>query len=47
MNGDGIEAGQPTLSTELREQGYSVREAADAMSVSKSAMDKWVRKSEL
>jgi len=25
------------------DQGYSVREAADAMSVSKSAMDKWVR----
>jgi len=25
------------------DQGYSVREAAEAMSVSKSAMDKWVR----
>ena len=42
---------RPNYSPEFRlesaqlvvEQGYSVREAADAMSVGKSTMDKWVR----
>jgi len=42
---------RPTFSPEFRidaallvvEQNYSVREAADAMGVGKSTMDKWVR----
>jgi len=42
---------RPRFSPEFRlesaqlvvEQGYSVREAADAMNVGKSTMDKWVR----
>ena len=42
---------RPTFTPEFRleaaqlvvDQGYSVREAAEAMSVSKSSMDKWVR----
>ena len=42
---------RPNYSPEFRlesaqivvDQGYSVREAADAMSVGKSTMDKWVR----
>ena len=42
---------RPKFSPEFRlesaqlvvEQGYSVREAADAMNVGKSTMDKWVR----
>ncbi|WP_026958116.1 IS3 family transposase, partial [Aliagarivorans taiwanensis] len=42
---------RPTYSAEFRlesaqlvlDQGYSVREAAEAMNVGKSTMDKWVR----
>lgn len=42
---------RPTFSPEFRlesaqlvvDQGYSVREAAEAMNVAKSTMDKWVR----
>lgn len=42
---------RPTFSPEFRlesaqlvvDQGYSVREAAEAMNVGKSTMDKWVR----
>lgn len=42
---------RPTFLPEFRleaaqlvvDQGYSIREAADAMSVGKSTMDKWVR----
>lgn len=42
---------RPTFTPEFRleaaqlvvDQGYSIREAADAMSVGKSTMDKWVR----
>ena len=42
---------RPTYSAEFKleaaqlvvDDGYSVREAAEAMNVSKSAMDKWVR----
>ena len=42
---------RPTFSAEFRlesaqlvlDQGYSVREAAEAMNVGKSTMDKWVR----
>lgn len=42
---------RPTFSSEFRleaaqlvtEKGYSIRQAADAMGVGKSTMDKWVR----
>lgn len=46
---------RPTFSPEFRmecaqlvvDQGYSIREAAEAMNVGKSSMDKWVRQLKL